>query len=91
MRVLSVARVIADVEVLAGALALSRTVLEEDPCQLASQIIGRLGQILAEDKPVAPGTTSQPRFVMADVRAFDGDLTNFPSRINEVVSYRTHS
>ncbi|CAL8384570.1 unnamed protein product, partial [Arctogadus glacialis] len=48
-------KVIADVEVLAGALALSRTVLEEDPCQLASQIIGRLGQILADDKPVAPG------------------------------------
>jgi hypothetical protein len=70
--------VIADVEVLAGALALSRAVLEEDPCQLASQIIGRLGQILAEDKPVAPGTTSQPLFVMVDVRAFDGRPDEFP-------------
>ena len=78
MRVLPVARVIADVEVLAGALALSRAVLEEDPCQLASQIIGRLGQILAEDKPVAPGTTSQPLFVMVDVRAFDGRPDEFP-------------
>ncbi|KAJ3585371.1 hypothetical protein NHX12_014092, partial [Muraenolepis orangiensis] len=48
-------KVVADVEVLAGALALSRTVLEDDPCQLASQIMGRLGQILAEDTPVAPG------------------------------------
>ena len=61
VHVFAVARVIADVEVLAGALALSRTVLEEDPCQLASQLIGRLGQILADDRPVAPGTTtSQP-------------------------------
>ncbi|KAK0131674.1 NACHT domain- and WD repeat-containing protein 1 [Merluccius polli] len=48
-------KVVPDVEVLAGALALSRTILEDDPCQLASQIMGRLGKILAEDRPVAPG------------------------------------
>jgi len=52
-------RVVADVGMLAGALALSREVLEDDPCQLASQIMGRLGQILAEDRPVAPGAILQ--------------------------------
>eukprot|EP00063_Salmo_salar_P087124 XP_014061959.1 PREDICTED: uncharacterized protein LOC106608527 isoform X2 [Salmo salar] len=44
-----------DMEVLAATLELSRTVLLQDPCQLASQVMGRLGQIVAEDLPVAPG------------------------------------
>ncbi|XP_064878055.1 uncharacterized protein LOC115117676 [Oncorhynchus nerka] len=44
-----------DMEVLAATLELSRTVLLQDPCQLASQVMGRLGQIVAEDVPVAPG------------------------------------
>ncbi|KAK6323042.1 hypothetical protein J4Q44_G00053810 [Coregonus suidteri] len=44
-----------DMEVLAATLELSRPVLLQDPCQLASQVIGRLGQIVAEDLPVAPG------------------------------------
>ncbi|CAM5141041.1 unnamed protein product [Natator depressus] len=37
------------------ALKLSKKVLLKDPCQLASQLIGRLHQIVAADKPVAPG------------------------------------
>lgn len=47
-------------EVLAATLELSRTVLLQDPCQLASQVMGRLGQIVAEDLPVAPGTLHLP-------------------------------
>lgn len=49
-------RVLVDVEVLSGALELSREVLLQDPCQLASQLTGRLGQMVMEDRPVAKGT-----------------------------------
>ncbi|XP_062848885.1 uncharacterized protein LOC134311211 [Trichomycterus rosablanca] len=44
-----------DVSVLAQALSLSQSVLLKDPCQLASQLLGRLLHIVAQDKPVAPG------------------------------------
>ncbi|KAI4905072.1 hypothetical protein NFI96_016045, partial [Prochilodus magdalenae] len=44
-----------DIEVLVQALRLSRSVLLKDPCQLASQLLGRLLHITAQDKPVAPG------------------------------------
>ncbi|XP_034712568.1 uncharacterized protein LOC117934738 isoform X2 [Etheostoma cragini] len=44
-----------DVEVFSGALEMSRAVLLQDPCQLASQLLGRLGQIVIEDRPVAKG------------------------------------
>ena len=46
-------------KVWAGALQLARPVLESDPCQLASQILGRLGQMVIEDRPVAPGTSTK--------------------------------
>ncbi|XP_074480037.1 uncharacterized protein LOC141760845 [Sebastes fasciatus] len=48
-------KVLVDVEVLSGALELSREVLLQDPCQLASQLTGRLGQMVIEDRPVAKG------------------------------------
>ncbi|XP_076581752.1 uncharacterized protein LOC143317485 [Chaetodon auriga] len=44
-----------DVEVLSAALEMSRAVLLQDPCQLASQLVGRLGQMIIEDRPVAKG------------------------------------
>ncbi|KAG5260928.1 hypothetical protein AALO_G00298090 [Alosa alosa] len=44
-----------DVQVLSQVLLLSRAVLLQDPCQLASQLLGRLAQIVSQDKPVAPG------------------------------------
>ncbi|KAL0970488.1 hypothetical protein UPYG_G00242740 [Umbra pygmaea] len=44
-----------DVRLLSGALELSRPVLLRDPCQLASQLLGRLAQVMAEDRPVTPG------------------------------------
>ncbi|TDH00018.1 hypothetical protein EPR50_G00200110 [Perca flavescens] len=44
-----------DVKVLSGALEMSRAVLLQDPCQLASQLMGRLGQIVIEDRPLAKG------------------------------------
>ncbi|KAJ0006463.1 hypothetical protein NQD34_013736, partial [Periophthalmus magnuspinnatus] len=44
-----------DVEVLSGALKLSGSVLLQDPCQLASQLMGRLGKMVMEDRPVAKG------------------------------------
>ncbi|KAB5579452.1 hypothetical protein PHYPO_G00195220 [Pangasianodon hypophthalmus] len=44
-----------DIDVLAQALCLSHPVLLKDPCQLASQLLGRLLHITAQDKPVAPG------------------------------------
>lgn len=49
-------RELPDIDVLAQALSLSRPVLLKDPCQLASQLLGRLLHIAAQDKPVAPGT-----------------------------------
>ncbi|XP_028856386.1 uncharacterized protein LOC114801979 isoform X2 [Denticeps clupeoides] len=44
-----------DVVVLSQALFLSQHHLMQDPCQIASQLAGRLTHIAAEDKPVAPG------------------------------------
>ncbi|XP_017574350.1 uncharacterized protein LOC108440128 [Pygocentrus nattereri] len=44
-----------DVEVLVQALRLSHSVLLKDPCQLSSQLLGRLLHITTQDKPVAPG------------------------------------
>ncbi|XP_069796593.1 uncharacterized protein [Narcine bancroftii] len=44
-----------ELNVLSEAIQLSKRVLLQDPCQLASQLLGRLQQIVAEDKPVAPG------------------------------------
>ncbi|KAK6493133.1 hypothetical protein HHUSO_G2632 [Huso huso] len=44
-----------DLDVLSEALQLSKKVLLQDPCQLASQLVGRLNQIIATDIPVAPG------------------------------------
>ncbi|XP_029311219.1 uncharacterized protein LOC115023989 [Cottoperca gobio] len=48
-------KVLVDVEVLSGALEMSRAVLLQDPCQLASQLMGRLGQMVSEDRPIAKG------------------------------------
>ncbi|XP_053110680.1 uncharacterized protein LOC128326880 isoform X3 [Hemicordylus capensis] len=48
-------RTIPDLTLLSEALRLSREVLIQDPCQMASQLIGRLHQIAAADRPVAPG------------------------------------
>ncbi|XP_071979384.1 uncharacterized protein [Engystomops pustulosus] len=44
-----------DLNLLFETLQLSMKVLQRDPCQLASQLKGRLHQIDASDKPVAPG------------------------------------
>nr|XP_033799042.1 uncharacterized protein LOC117359821 [Geotrypetes seraphini] len=44
-----------DLNLLTEVLKLSKNVLLKDPCQLASQLVGRLHQIIATDKPVAPG------------------------------------
>ncbi|XP_066429582.1 uncharacterized protein [Eleutherodactylus coqui] len=44
-----------DLNLLYETLQLSMKVLQRDPCQLASQLTGRLHQIDALDKPVAPG------------------------------------
>ncbi|MBN3301764.1 NWD2 protein, partial [Amia calva] len=44
-----------DVNVLTEALRLSKNVLLRDPCQLASQLVGRLYEIVSSDQPVAPG------------------------------------
>ncbi|XP_043561220.1 uncharacterized protein LOC122557528 isoform X2 [Chiloscyllium plagiosum] len=48
-------RKVGDLNILTEAIQLSKRVLLQDPCQLASQLLGRLQQIIAEDKPVAPG------------------------------------
>ncbi|GCB81748.1 hypothetical protein scyTo_0023175, partial [Scyliorhinus torazame] len=48
-------RKVDDLNVLNEAVHLSKRVLLQDPSQLASQLVGRLQQIIAEDKPVAPG------------------------------------
>ncbi|XP_041042816.1 uncharacterized protein LOC121277430 [Carcharodon carcharias] len=47
-------RKVDDLNILNEAIHLSKRVLLQDPCQLASQLLGRLQQIIAEDKPVAP-------------------------------------
>ncbi|KAM5194794.1 NACHT and WD repeat domain-containing protein 2-like [Mantella aurantiaca] len=44
-----------DLKLLSETLQLSTKVLMRDPCQLASQLKGRLHQIEVLDKPVAPG------------------------------------
>ncbi|XP_039606977.1 uncharacterized protein LOC120527534 isoform X2 [Polypterus senegalus] len=48
-------REIIDLNVLSETLQLSKKVLLQDPCQLASQLLGRLYQIISADRPVAPG------------------------------------
>lgn len=48
-------RTIPDFTLLSETLKLSKNVLLRDPCQMASQFIGRLHQIVEADKPVAPG------------------------------------
>ncbi|XP_044132436.1 NACHT domain- and WD repeat-containing protein 1-like [Bufo gargarizans] len=48
-------RPILDLNLLSETLQLSMKVLQRDPCQLASQLKGRLHQIDATDIPVAPG------------------------------------
>ncbi|KAM6439908.1 uncharacterized protein PHA67_022331 [Liasis olivaceus] len=48
-------RTIPDLTLLSETLKLSKRVLIKDPCQMASQLIGRLHQIVAADVPVAPG------------------------------------
>ncbi|XP_062837471.1 uncharacterized protein LOC100559988 isoform X3 [Anolis carolinensis] len=52
---ISADRTIPDLTLLSEVLRLSKNVLLQDPCQMASQLIGRLHQIAAADKPVAPG------------------------------------
>ncbi|XP_058048768.1 uncharacterized protein LOC131203005 isoform X3 [Ahaetulla prasina] len=47
-------RTIPDLALLSETLKLSKRVLIKDPCQMASQLIGRLHQIVAADIPVAP-------------------------------------
>ncbi|CAH2300407.1 NACHT and WD repeat domain-containing 2-like isoform X3 [Pelobates cultripes] len=48
-------RPIQDLNLLSEVLQLSYDILLHDPCQLASQLMGRLHQIESSDKPVAPG------------------------------------
>ncbi|XP_054845628.1 uncharacterized protein LOC129336525 [Eublepharis macularius] len=52
---ISTERTLPDLTLLSEVLQLSRKVLLQDPCQMASQFIGRLHHIVAADKPVAPG------------------------------------
>lgn len=54
-------RELPDLDVLAQTLCLSRSVLLKDPCQLASQLLGRVLHITAQDKPVAPGIVNRQR------------------------------
>nr|XP_018670119.1 uncharacterized protein LOC100177451 [Ciona intestinalis] len=42
-----------DVRLLSSVFHLSRPVLTSDPCQLASQLIGRLHSVIKKDKPIA--------------------------------------
>ncbi|XP_069033923.1 NACHT and WD repeat domain-containing protein 2 [Embiotoca jacksoni] len=52
-------KVLLDVQVLSAALEMSQSVLLRDPRQLASQLTGRLGQMVMEDHPVAKGDPSR--------------------------------
>ncbi|XP_043099106.1 NACHT domain- and WD repeat-containing protein 1 [Puntigrus tetrazona] len=52
-----------DVKVLGQVLCLSHSVLLNDPCQLASQLLGRLERIISQDKPVALGDPRQYTFL----------------------------
>ncbi|XP_030018608.1 NACHT domain- and WD repeat-containing protein 1 [Sphaeramia orbicularis] len=54
-----------DVEVMSKTLGLSRIVLQQDPCQLASQLVGRLGQMIMEDRPLARGDPLKFRYLHA--------------------------
>ncbi|MBN3291557.1 NWD1 protein, partial [Polypterus senegalus] len=58
-------REIIDLNVLSETLQLSKKVLLQDPCQLASQLLGRLYQIISADRPVAPGHTDKITAVAA--------------------------
>ncbi|XP_078252929.1 uncharacterized protein LOC144592274 [Rhinoraja longicauda] len=51
---LTMERKVGDLNLLHEAIQLSKKVLLQDPRQLASQLVGRLQQIVTEDKPVAP-------------------------------------
>ncbi|TRY69677.1 hypothetical protein DNTS_030265 [Danionella cerebrum] len=52
-----------DVKVLEQVLHLSYSVLLNDPCQLASQLLGRLEQIISQDKPVTSGDPRRYSFL----------------------------
>ncbi|XP_034298711.1 RWD domain-containing protein 4 isoform X1 [Pantherophis guttatus] len=52
---INIDRTIPDLALLSETLKLSKRVLIKDPCQMASQLTGRLHQIVAADIPVAPG------------------------------------
>ncbi|XP_026122513.1 uncharacterized protein LOC113105579 isoform X3 [Carassius auratus] len=52
-----------DVKLLSQVLCLSRSVLLNDPCQLASQLLGRLEQIIFQDKPVTSGDPRRYSFL----------------------------
>uniref|UniRef100_A0A9J7XU40 Si:ch211-212k18.6 n=1 Tax=Cyprinus carpio carpio TaxID=630221 RepID=A0A9J7XU40_CYPCA len=52
-----------DVKVLGQVLCLSRSVLLNDPCQLASQLLGRLERIIFQDKPVTSGDPRRYSFL----------------------------
>ncbi|XP_053556226.1 NACHT domain- and WD repeat-containing protein 1-like [Bombina bombina] len=58
-------RPILDLDLLSDVLQLSSKVLLRDPCQLASQLKGRLHQIESLDKPVAPGDPKKYPFLPA--------------------------
>lgn len=57
-------RTIPDLTLLSETLKLSKTVLIKDPCQMASQLIGRLHQIVAADIPVAPGRANYEPLIL---------------------------
>ncbi|KAJ7326778.1 hypothetical protein JRQ81_016537 [Phrynocephalus forsythii] len=48
-------RTVPDLTLLSEALKLSKEILIQDACQMASQLTGRLHRMVAADKPVAPG------------------------------------
>ncbi|KAK9972217.1 hypothetical protein ABG768_025540 [Culter alburnus] len=52
-----------DVKVLGQVLCLSHSLLLNDPCQLASQLLGRLERIISQDKPVASGDPRRYSFL----------------------------
>ncbi|KAK7176931.1 hypothetical protein R3I93_001002 [Phoxinus phoxinus] len=52
-----------DVKLLEQVLCLSHSVLLNDPCQLASQLLGRLERIISQDKPVTPGDPRRYSFL----------------------------
>ncbi|XP_016335060.1 uncharacterized protein LOC107683518 [Sinocyclocheilus anshuiensis] len=52
-----------DVKVLGQVLCLSHSVLLNDPCQLASQLLGRLERIIFQDKPVTSGDPRRYSFL----------------------------